>query len=256
MDHLCKLVVGLSLILVTSGTALARCGDITGDGSLTASDAFLTLRIVVGHSTPSNCSCVDCGAAVVAKAPRHCADVNGNSELTVHDALAQLRLAVGFDVVENCSCEACEDPATTTTTTSITVPDCLAEGALDGLVFNRKERCVVLVDFPSCPESQLTSDVVVFEHTSGDHYLVRNVPDTGYVYAGNMDCRTFVGASLLPDDRDEIGRWFVQGAGSLFTGTSMTRARADRAPRSCNVTAAKVPQTPSDPRDPGRCPLP
>jgi len=64
----------------TTSTPPTVCGDATGDGNITASDALAALRGAVGSGTCSLCLC----------------DVSGDGMLTATDALAILRAAVGL----------------------------------------------------------------------------------------------------------------------------------------------------------------
>ncbi|HYB99469.1 MAG TPA: hypothetical protein VEC57_10110 [Candidatus Limnocylindrales bacterium] len=97
----------------------ATCGDPTGDGSVTTSDALLVLRRAVGLQF---CEAMWC-------------DVDSSGHITASDALAVLRQAVGSDASIAC-------PTTTTTsTTTIVVPstgdecfddhDCYGDEQLD-----------------------------------------------------------------------------------------------------------------------------
>ena len=81
-------------------TSALPCGDVTGDGSVTATDALNVLKTAVGIVVELSCST----ATVV------CGDVTGEGSVTATDALNILKTAVGIDVELNC-------PPTTTTTT-------------------------------------------------------------------------------------------------------------------------------------------
>jgi len=70
----------------TTTTLPSVCGDQTGDGNVTATDALAVLRCAVGSSVCSTCL----------------ADVNGSGTLTPTDALMVLRRAVGQAVVLSC----------------------------------------------------------------------------------------------------------------------------------------------------------
>jgi hypothetical protein len=75
----------------TSTTTLPPplCGDVTGDGDLTASDALGVLRAGVGLT--------DCDPWVC--------DYNGSGGLSASDALAVLRAAVGQSAASDCPAE-------------------------------------------------------------------------------------------------------------------------------------------------------
>lgn len=79
---------GLPGCVTTTTTTLPAviCGDATGDGTIKASDALLTLRSAVGSST---CEPVAC-------------DVNDSGTITASDALAILKAAVGQAVELHC----------------------------------------------------------------------------------------------------------------------------------------------------------
>jgi len=72
----------------TTTTTLAAplCGDVTGDGDLTASDALGVLRAGVGLAGCDPWVC----------------DYNGSGALTASDALAVLQAAVGVGATSDC----------------------------------------------------------------------------------------------------------------------------------------------------------
>jgi hypothetical protein len=71
----------------TAPTGGEVCGDATGDGILTSTDALLALRTAVGTATCLACVC----------------DVRGTDGVLASDALAILRAAVGQQVVLACA---------------------------------------------------------------------------------------------------------------------------------------------------------
>jgi hypothetical protein len=62
------------------------CGDVTGDGKLTATDALVALRSAVGSGSCQPCVC----------------DVNESGGVNASDALAILRAGVGQPVALDC----------------------------------------------------------------------------------------------------------------------------------------------------------
>ncbi|MFP6626092.1 MAG: dockerin type I domain-containing protein, partial [Deltaproteobacteria bacterium] len=63
------------------------CGDVDGNGQVTAGDALDVLKAAVGLSSCEGRAC----------------DANGDGKLTPADALAVLKTALGLPVVLNCS---------------------------------------------------------------------------------------------------------------------------------------------------------
>lgn len=77
----------LDALYATPGTtAPSECGDATGDGDVTATDALAVLRAAVGAGNCRDCAC----------------DTNGDTSVTATDALVVLRLAVGLPVTPAC----------------------------------------------------------------------------------------------------------------------------------------------------------
>ncbi|MCA1807043.1 MAG: DUF1566 domain-containing protein [Actinobacteria bacterium] len=73
------------------------CGDFTGDGAVTASDALRLLRSAVGEQVD-----LSCGSQI-----EICGDVNGSRDTTASDALVVLRGAVGQAVDLTCPVAVC-----------------------------------------------------------------------------------------------------------------------------------------------------
>src|SRR3954467_7102409 len=94
--------------------AVAVCGDATGDGVISSSDALIALRTAVGTST-----CV----------PPRC-DTNHSGKITSTDAHTILKSAVGQLV--GLHCPPAEEPGSTTTTTSTTVTTTTSVAAVCG----------------------------------------------------------------------------------------------------------------------------
>jgi len=82
LDSITTTTITPTTTIVASSTTLpfTVCGDATGEGSITASDALSILKSAVGSG-----SC-----------PHDRCDVNGDDELTASDALSVLRVAVGL----------------------------------------------------------------------------------------------------------------------------------------------------------------
>lgn len=75
---------GDPILVNVSGTGtLTRTGDTNGDGSTTAVDALLALKIAVGTATATESILASC-------------DMNGNGTISANDALAILRKSVGL----------------------------------------------------------------------------------------------------------------------------------------------------------------
>jgi hypothetical protein len=95
-----------------SDTIVVVCGDATGDGQVTASDAMFTLQAAVGtHECP----------------PPRC-DCNDSGSVTAGDAMGILQSAVGLNVALECPGG---DPAPTSTTTSTLPSDLCGNDEVD-----------------------------------------------------------------------------------------------------------------------------
>jgi hypothetical protein len=238
MAHFCRLASGFLLVLAASSNALALCGDVDGDEAITARDALIHVRVIVGMVRPIACSCDDCGDAVVARAFRHCGDVNGDSEATVQDTFAILRAALGLELSPACTCDSCEGSATTTTTvttttsTTTTLPCLAGEDALDGRIFIRKSHC--RANRVTCAPTSITlvTDTIEFRHIGAGQYEVRSVPGGQLLNTGTLNC------NKLTFSRAEI--WTFKTDDS-FAGRKLL---------SCRITGAESPTVPPNPPRP------
>jgi hypothetical protein len=225
-------VFGLFLTLVASSSALAVCGDLSGDETITANDALTALRTAVGVPRAIVCSCLDCADATVSRAPRHCADVNGDAQMTTFDALTILKLAVGEDTPVSCSCEPCQQPTATTTT----LPLCMEEDALDGRVYIVKRRCTSRFD---CTVT-LLRNTIEFRHLGEGRYELLNVPDGELIDTGGFDCMRF------KTDTPPVAAWTFPTSIDLrqFSGSVGFSAPYFG---SCSTTGALAPTEPPTP---------
>ncbi len=103
-----------ALMLLPASKAHAVCGDVTGEGDITVTDALAVLKTAVSISVTLTCDTDQVGV---------CGDVTGEGDITVTDALAILKTAVSISVTLNCS------GTTTTTTGSGTSTTTLTSGA-------------------------------------------------------------------------------------------------------------------------------
>lgn len=247
--------MGGLLVLVLTADALALCADVNDDGQVTAVDALSVLKTAVAQPAPLQCSCTSCGTdASSPEALAHCADLNVDGQVSALDALATLKLAVGESQPFNCSCEACvvstttTSTTTTTGTTTTTVGGCPPQDALDDRTYNETYTCSFVPQGgePSCDVTN-AQDALHFTHTGGKDYEVRDVPDTGFVYNGSLNCRTFEWTALSPGDYTEEGTWQFSGDLSEFSGSSSYFALDSSYAGDCNATGAEVPDFPPNP---------
>ena len=72
-----------SLAAVAFATnAWALCGDVSGDGQQSATDALMVLNVAFGQSIAIDCSCGECGTSEDSPAAKaHCADANGDGHV-------------------------------------------------------------------------------------------------------------------------------------------------------------------------------
>jgi hypothetical protein len=229
MLHVYSVAISILITVVTANSALAICGDVDGSGTVTVTDALMTLRAATGLGGEIVCLCDDCDGATVARAPGHCADLTGDRAMTVRDALGILLSAVGASAAV-CTCDACMEGATTTTSTTLPCP---TADALDGRVYTRKTLCNVSTAF--CFQ-RLVTDEIRFDHLGGGEYAVRRVVDDTTLHVGTWDCTNFKTPGFY--------RWTFQDE---------TRFSANGA--YCNVTGAQAPAIPPDPPRPLRCPI-
>ena len=82
----CETVTTTTATSTTSTVPSAVCADATGDASITATDALLTLNAAVGLASCALCAC----------------DVDGSTTVTASDALFVLNSAVGVPVPLDC----------------------------------------------------------------------------------------------------------------------------------------------------------
>ena len=82
----CETVTTTTSTSTTSTLPSAVCADATGDASITATDALLTLNAAVGLASCAQCAC----------------DVDGSAQITASDALFVLNYAVGVPVELEC----------------------------------------------------------------------------------------------------------------------------------------------------------
>jgi len=237
--------------------AYSLCADVTGDGQVTAVDALALLNTAVGQPAPLQCSCESCGTSNTSpEALAYCADLNVDGQVTALDALAALKIAVGQEQPFNCSCDACGVTTTTTSsTTTTTSPDCPQPNALDERTYIEIYTCAESFQGSEryCADSN-ASDSIRFSHTGGGQYEVRDVPDTGFIYNGTLNCRTFDWTALSPGDYTEAGTWTFSGDLSGFSGTSIYVALDDSYEGECNTTGALSPTTPPNPTPVPPCP--
>src|SRR5689334_7903256 len=84
-----KTIAPLSLgLLLFAGSAHAVCGDVSGDGEVTSSDALAVLKKAVGQNQPLTCDCTT---------PGTCNETNGNNDA-----------CEGVDVLSACS-DCCDE---------------------------------------------------------------------------------------------------------------------------------------------------
>ena len=96
--------IGSFVAIAFAGNARALCGDVSGDGQQTATDALMVLNVAVGQVLALNCTCGSCGTSEDGpEAKAHCADASGDSQVTASDALRILGVAVGQPVPLTCS---------------------------------------------------------------------------------------------------------------------------------------------------------
>lgn len=126
-------VVFLALTLTAtfaSATVPLQCGDVDGNGTVSAADALALLRAAVKLEVTLRCPGCDDNfgrsGSVGRTAPLICGDVDGNGTLVAADALFLLRAAVRIPGVEPL-CPSCQ-VTTTTTTTTTTLP---SSGVID-----------------------------------------------------------------------------------------------------------------------------
>jgi hypothetical protein len=247
--------MGFLLVLVLTTEALALCSDVNDDGQVTAVDALSVLKTAVGQPAPLQCSCVSCGTSASSpKALAYCADLNVDGQVSALDALASLKLAVGQPQPFSCSCDAClvSTTTTSTTTTSTTTTTvgggCPPPDALDDRTYNETYTCSFVPEGgePICDVTN-AQDTLHFTHTGGNDYEVLDVPDTGFVYNGSLDCRTFTWTALSPGDYTEEGTWEFSGNLSGFSGSSSYFALDSSYSGDCNITGAEAPDTPPNP---------
>jgi hypothetical protein len=234
-----------SLVAILFATnAWALCGDVSGDGQRTATDALMVLNVAVGQPIALNCSCAECGTSEDGPAARaHCADANGDGQPSATDALLTLNVAVGQPVPLACSCEACASSTTTTT-----IGDCPPADGLDDRTFNEIYTCSIAFgsEEPSCADLNV-GDAIRFNHTGGGIYEVRDEPDTGFVYNGALDCTTFTWDAVDPGEYTESGVWQFSGNLVSFSGSSTYEAVDDSYTGECNATGREAPATPPNP---------
>ena len=252
-----RLLSGAFVAIVVSTNALALCGDTSGDGQVSATDALAILNTAVGLTPPLDCSCDACGTSLTSEAAlSHCADVNGDASITAVDALMTLGAGVGQPVELSCSCVACEVPTTTSTTTTTIPAGCPPANALDDRTYIEKYSCSESIGggAPYCADLN-ASDSLRFNHLGGGEYEVRDVPDTGFVYNGILTCRVFDWDALSPGEYTESGVWtFTNNNLVSFSGSSTYVALDDSYEGGCNGTGAESPNIPPDPPLPPGCP--
>ena len=92
------------------------------------------------------------------------------------------------------------------------------------------------------------SDSIRFTHTGGGEYEVRDVPDTGFVYNGTLDCNVFDWDALSPGEYTESGVWTFSSDLESFSGSSTyTSITPGHYEGDCNATGAEAPATPPIP---------
>jgi hypothetical protein len=175
-------------------------------------------------------------------------DVDSNGVVTTTDALKILRTCV--DLPSPLDCE--EPPSATTTTTPSTTTTlgdgCIPEGGLDGRVYTEKYTCAQTFEGEDtfCAD-QNVSETIVFDHLDNNVYQVREVPDTGFVLSGTLDCSVFVWDASSPGEYTENGVWAFFENGATFFGSSAYVAEDLSYAGACNEEGAESPAVPPDP---------
>jgi hypothetical protein len=237
--------IGSFVAIAFAGNARALCGDVSGDGQQTATDALMVLNVAVGQVLALNCTCGSCGTSEDGpEAKAHCADASGDSQVTASDALRILGVAVGQPVPLDCSCDACGSATTTTT-----IPGCPAPDGLDGRTFNEIYTCIQSFggDNPFCADSN-EGDAIRFTHIGGGSYEIRDVPDTDFLYEGTIGCTTFTWVAEYPGEYIEQGTWEFTSDLVSFSGSSIYVAQDFSYNGSCNITGKEAPATPPNPQ--------
>ena len=129
---------------------------------------------------------------------------------------------------------------------------------LDGKIYTEKFTC----NETSAPGAPLTcpdlnqTDVIQFEYTGGTTFEVRNVPDTGFIYTGELVGMTFTWTATSPNGYTESGSWDFVSSGAEFTGSSHYVADAPGTySGDCNTNGTLGTATvPADPPPPAGCP--
>jgi hypothetical protein len=108
----------------------------------------------------------------------------------------------------------------------------------------------------TCPDVNST-DVIQFQFVSGKTFVVHKVPDTGYVYTGNLTGMTFTwtAVSAPADAYTESGSWTFMADGASFSGSSHYVADDGSFQGDCNTNGAiGITTTPPNPPSPAGCP--
>jgi hypothetical protein len=236
--------IGSFVAIAFAGNAIALCGDVSGDGQQTATDALMVLNVAVGQVRALNCTCGSCGTSEDGPAAKaHCADASGDGQVTASDALRILGVAVGQSVALDCSCDACGSATTTTT-----LPGCPGPGGLDGRTFNEIYTCIETpIGSDSFCADHNVHDAIRFTHVGGGSYEVRDVPDTGFFSEGTIGCTTFTWVASSPGEYTESGTWNFTSDLESFSGSSIFFADSFAYTGQCNTTGAESPATPPNP---------
>jgi hypothetical protein len=129
--------------------------------------------------------------------------------------------------------------------------------SLDGMTYTEKYTCnETFTGGPpySCPDLNAT-DVINFQSTGSNHYVGHDVPDTGFVYNGDLVGTVFTWSATSPDGYTESGTWTFTSNGDSFAGSSDYVADPPGAYSGhCNTTGTVGDMsTPPDPPAPTGC---
>ncbi len=183
------------------------CGDVTGEGDITVSDALAILKTAVGIVVELTCSPT---AAV-------CGDVTGEGDVTVSDALAVLKTAVGISVELTCSA------ATTTTTlppaatwtevlavfSSNNCNVCHGSGASGGLT-GLNDSSAGYAALVGAAASGCSGKTLVVASDPDSSYLIEKVEQSAPTCGDQMPTSPFTALSAA--DIETIRSWISGGA--------------------------------------------
>lgn len=125
---------------------------------------------------------------------------------------------------------------------------------VNGKVYQEKYTCSqqFTAQAPFCADLNVV-DTIRFDSTGSNHYEVRDLPDTGFLYTGTFTGQDFIWTATSPDGYHESGTWTFDAKGDVFSGSSTYTADDGTYTGECNTNGLLAPTTPADPPLLGAC---